>query len=80
MGNKWGQTRLFKAMLGPLNSTAKLNGSSSPLRYPRSTAAIIQCGNNRQAIFAAEADYQFFRYALIEALIKYGLVIQLMSG
>jgi putative transposase len=28
---------------------------------------IIQNGNNRQAIFAAEADYQFFRDALIEA-------------
>ena len=26
---------------------------------------IIQRGNNRQAIFAAEADYQFFRDALI---------------
>ena len=36
---------------------------------------IIQRGNNRQAIFAAEADYQFFRDALIEAAAKYGLAI-----
>lgn len=36
---------------------------------------IIQRGNNRQTIFAAEADYQFFRDALIEASDKYGLVI-----
>lgn len=28
---------------------------------------IIQRGNNQQAIFAAEADYQFFRDALVEA-------------
>ena len=28
---------------------------------------IIQRGNNRQAIFAAEADYQFFRDALADA-------------
>lgn len=26
---------------------------------------IIQRGNNRQVIFAAEADYQFFRDALV---------------
>ena len=36
---------------------------------------IIQRGNNRQAIFAAEADYQFFRDALVEAAIKHGLSI-----
>ena len=36
---------------------------------------IIQRGNNRQAIFAAEADYQFFRDALVEAAEKHGLVI-----
>ncbi|HRQ58267.1 MAG TPA: transposase [Azoarcus taiwanensis] len=36
---------------------------------------IIQRGNNRQAIFAAEADYQFFRDALVEASLKYGLTI-----
>ena len=36
---------------------------------------IIQRGNNRQTIFAAEADYQFFRDALIEAAIKHGLII-----
>jgi putative transposase len=36
---------------------------------------IIQRGNNRQIIFAAEADYQFFRDALVEAAAKHGLAI-----
>jgi len=36
---------------------------------------IIQRGNNRQVIFAVEADYCFFRDALVEASAKHGLVI-----
>jgi putative transposase len=36
---------------------------------------IIQRGNNRQVIFAAEADYQFFRDALIDTAAKHGLLI-----
>lgn len=36
---------------------------------------IIQRGNNRQAIFAAEADFQFFRDALVDAALKQGLAI-----
>lgn len=36
---------------------------------------IIQRGNNRQAIFAAEADYLFFRDALVDAATKHGLAI-----
>ncbi|MCP4283107.1 MAG: transposase [Gammaproteobacteria bacterium] len=36
---------------------------------------IIQRGNNRQVIFAADADYQFFRDAVVEAARKYGLAI-----
>jgi putative transposase len=36
---------------------------------------IIQRGNNRQVIFAAAADYQFFRDVLVEAATKHGLVI-----
>jgi putative transposase len=36
---------------------------------------IIQRGNNRQAIFAADADYAFFRDALVEAAKKHGLAI-----
>ena len=36
---------------------------------------IIQRGNNRQAIFAADVDYQFFRDALVEAAEKHGLAI-----
>lgn len=36
---------------------------------------IIQRGNNRQPIFAADADYQFFRDALVDAAEKHGLAI-----
>lgn len=36
---------------------------------------IIQRGNNRQIIFAADADYQFFRDALVDASRKHGLQI-----
>jgi putative transposase len=36
---------------------------------------IIQRGNNRQVIFGADADYQFFRDALIDAAAKHGLLI-----
>jgi len=36
---------------------------------------IIQRGNNRQAIFAAEVDYQYFRDAIIEAAGRFGLAI-----
>ena len=32
---------------------------------------IIQRGNNRQAIFAAEADYQFFRDVLVKAAAEH---------
>ena len=36
---------------------------------------IIQRGNNRQVIFAAEADYQYFRDCLVEAAGRFGLAI-----
>ena len=36
---------------------------------------IIQRGNNRQVIFAADADYQFFRDAMVEAAGRFGLAI-----
>jgi putative transposase len=36
---------------------------------------IIQRGNNRQVIFAADADYQFFRAALVEAAKNHGLAV-----
>lgn len=36
---------------------------------------IIQRGNNRQVIFAAEADYQFFRDAVVESAEKHDLAI-----
>lgn len=40
---------------------------------PNQPQHIIQRGNNRQVTFVADADYQFFRDALIEASIKHGL-------
>ena len=36
---------------------------------------IIQRGNNRQVIFAQDADYQFFRDAVVEAAGRFGLAI-----
>ncbi len=36
---------------------------------------IIQRGNNRQTIFSREADYQFFRDALVEAAGRFGLAV-----
>ena len=36
---------------------------------------IIQRGHNRQAIFGADADYRFFRGALVEAATQQGLAI-----
>ena len=36
---------------------------------------IIQRGNNRQVIFAADADYQFFRDAMVDAAIKHRLAV-----
>ena len=42
---------------------------------PSQPQHIIQRGNNRQIIFAADADYQFFRDALVDAATKHGLAI-----
>ena len=36
---------------------------------------IIQRGNNRQAIFASDEDYQFLRDALIDASVKHDLAL-----
>jgi len=36
---------------------------------------IIQRGNNRQVIFAADADYQFFRDGLVAGAARHGLAI-----
>ena len=33
---------------------------------------IIQRGHNRQALFGADADYRFFREALVEAAAGFG--------
>jgi putative transposase len=45
--------------------------SSCARQFP----AQLQRGNNRQTIFAADADYQFFRDALVEAAGRFGLAI-----
>jgi putative transposase len=42
---------------------------------PNQPQHIIQRGNNRQAIFVNEADYLFFRDALIESAKKHGLLV-----
>ncbi len=42
---------------------------------PNQPQHIIQRGNNRQVIFAADADYQFFRDALVDSATKHGLLI-----
>jgi putative transposase len=42
---------------------------------PAKPQHIIQRGNNRQAIFAADADYQFFRDVLVAAAATHGLAI-----
>ena len=42
---------------------------------PDQAQHIIQRGNNRQTIFSADADYQFFRDALVEATWRFGLAI-----
>jgi putative transposase len=44
-------------------------------RHTQEFPASLQRGNNRQTIFAAEADYQFFRDALVEAAGRFGLAI-----
>jgi putative transposase len=49
-------------------------------RFPRHVIPgqpqhIIQRGNNRQVIFGADADYEFFRDALVEAAEKRGLAV-----
>lgn len=42
---------------------------------PNQPQHIIQRGNNRQVIFVAETDFQFFRDALVDASKKHGLLI-----
>ena len=40
---------------------------------------IIQRGNNRQAIFASDMDYQFFRDVLVEEINEWGQTRLLMQ-
>ena len=46
---------------------------------PGQTQHIIQRGNNRQDVFAIDADYQIFRDAQVEAADTYGLKIHAYS-
>ena len=63
-------------MIGPLSSLIRLAMARLP-RYviPGQPQHIIQRGNNRQAIFAAESDYPFFRDALVEVAERFGIAI-----
>jgi putative transposase len=45
------------------------------LQLPRTPESTIPRGNNRQVIFAADEDFQFFREALVEAAANNGLAI-----
>jgi len=42
---------------------------------PGQAQHIIQRSNNRQVIFAAEGDFQFFRDAMVKAANQHGLAI-----
>jgi putative transposase len=58
----------------PLHGRGRFAGSRTS-SCARQFPVQLQRGNNRQTIFAAEADYQFFRDALIEAAGRFGLAI-----
>ena len=47
---------------------------------PGQSQYIIQRCNNRQVIFAAEADFQFLRDAVVEATTECGLAIHAYSN
>jgi hypothetical protein len=74
--HKWGQTPI-----NLLESELRYPPPRVPMarlpRYviPGQPQHIIQRGNNRQAIFGAEGDYQFFRDCLVEAAGRFGLAI-----
>jgi len=71
-----GSDTIFDDMLMLSFHSMNHDGPPSPLRHPwPATTNIIQRGNNRQAIFTADADYQFFRDALDEAAKKQSLAI-----
>jgi putative transposase len=59
----------------PLHGRGRFAGartSSCARQFP----AQLQYGNNRQTIFAAEADDQFFRDALVKAAGRFGLAMR----
>jgi putative transposase len=58
----------------PLHGRGRFAGSRTS-SCARQFPAQLQRGNNRQTIFAAEVDYQFFRDALVEAAGRFGLAI-----
>ena len=61
--------------MGILNLQTKTMARLPRYVVPGQPQHIIQRGNNRQVIFAADADYQFFRDALVEASKKHGLTV-----
>ena len=72
--HKWGQRRFYlircrQVFLLSLSIVARLPHYFVPGQPQR----IILRGNNRQAIFAAEQDYLFFRDCLVEAAQRFGL-------
>jgi REP element-mobilizing transposase RayT len=58
----------------PLHGRGRFAGSRTS-SCGRQFPAQLQSGNNRQTIFAADANYQFFRDALVEAAGRFGLAI-----
>jgi putative transposase len=73
--------RLFRFVIpGQPQHASPLHGRGRFARSRTSNCAQqfpaqLQRGNNRQTIFAAEADDQFFRDALVEAVGRFGLAI-----
>jgi hypothetical protein len=59
----------------PLHGRGRFAGSRTS-SCARQFPAQLQRGNNRQTIFAAEADYQFFRDALVEAAGRFDELIR----
>ena len=62
-----GSDTIFYVMVvfGPIPMNR--NGSLPRYILPGQPQHIIQRGNNRQVIFPTDADYQFFRDAMVEA-------------
>jgi hypothetical protein len=73
--NKWVKHDKYLDGWASPQSGTSLHGSLSRYVIPGQPQHIIQRGNNRQAIFAAESDYSFFRDAMFEAAERFGVAI-----